>query len=112
MPIKKDKTNYEIEYKNHLRCPGCNRKTTGKNNYKNELNGKLTKTCDKCRLSVRKAHKKKPRTVEYKVPEVANVVIKILKLVDETTINEILDKNPDFKPVLEYVNSSDRYSHL
>ena len=42
---KKDNIDYTEEYKEHKRCPQCNRKTMGENDYKHFKNGKIVKTC-------------------------------------------------------------------
>jgi len=52
---------YNKEYLEHTRCRGCNRKTSGAEDFKNIRSGKMTKTCKVCRSSVYASLKKKPR---------------------------------------------------
>ena len=52
--------NYTLEYENHTRCPNCNRKTTGIDDFKNIRSNNIVKTCLKCRKSVYNSLRKRP----------------------------------------------------
>jgi hypothetical protein len=61
----KDAIDYNDEYKKHLRCPTCNRKSNGLDDFKSLKTGRKTKTCVKCRTSVYKSLKKIMEKPEY-----------------------------------------------
>ena len=111
---------YNTEYKNFLRCPSCNRKTNGENDFKSlKCNSKTVKTCNKCRISVRNSMKKKPeiyitrrreRRKKLKKPltQKQKIILfdKLIEQIDKKTLLEILEKNEEFEPILKkYINS-------
>jgi hypothetical protein len=96
MTIKTETIDYNMEYKEHKRCPNCNRKTTGIEQYQNIRGGGETKTCDKCRKAVYKSYKKKPRNNSR--PITMKDKIKVLKTILEgytpDNINSLIVSNP------------------
>lgn len=60
-PVKKHRPKYPEAYAQYLRCRGCNRHTSGPDEFKNIRSGKPTKTCSKCRANALAAWKKKPK---------------------------------------------------
>lgn len=54
----KEVIDYNKEYTDYLRCRNCNRKTTGKEDFKSQKSDIITKTCITCRKSVLKSVKK------------------------------------------------------
>lgn len=97
---------YNKEFSDHLRCPNCSRKTTGVAEYKNIKSGKVTKTCKKCRDSVYKSLKKKPR-IKHK-PITQKETIAFYKTLIDTIPSEVLKLHITLNP--ELVN--DRYKSL
>ena len=76
---KQDNIDYTQEYKDHKRCPQCNRKTMGENDYKHFKNNKTVKTCKLCRIGVINSYKKrpKPKTQKQRLQELENIINKI-----------------------------------
>ena len=66
----KEVIDYNKEYTDYLRCRNCNRKTTGKSDFKSQKSDIITKTCITCRKSVLKSVKKnnslKPKKLTLK----------------------------------------------
>ena len=94
---------YNKEYKEHLRCPNCNRKTAGIDDYKNIRSGKITKTCAKCRASVYKSYRKIPRIKKKKITmkekvELFNILIKDL---DKLEVEKFIENNPTYENILK-----------
>ena len=82
------------EYNNKIRCPSCNRKSNPETDYINEKNGKITKTCIKCRLSVKKSISKKPRISITQKKQIEGLK-KIINLIDKDYLHCII--NDDLK---------------
>ena len=53
--LQPDKIEENDDNNEFLRCKNCSRKTKGKEDFINKKNGNITKTCLKCRESVKKS---------------------------------------------------------
>lgn len=89
---------YAEEYKNKLRCPTCNKKTKGEEDYKNIKTGKITKTCNTCRSRVYASYNKIREPTQK---ETIEGLLQIIKNVEKTSLDKILDKNPDLKKYIK-----------
>ena len=87
--VKNEKVNYIEEYKEHKRCPACNRKTMGENDYKHYKTGKIVKTCKICRLGVMNSYKKRPKkqTQKERIEELENIIKNIEEQSENTDEN-------------------------
>jgi hypothetical protein len=96
---------YNEEYKEHKRCPNCNRKTAGIEDYKNIRSGNITRTCKKCRECVYKSFKKKPRFQKKKVTlkEIVGTFSDILEDMDKEQLKKIVEKHPEYRPSIEFL---------
>ena len=96
----KDAINYNQEYKEHKRCPTCNRKSEGVQDYKSKRSNKLTKTCLKCRASVLKSLKKKPQPRKPTQKETIEALYKILDCIDTKVIRDAIKDKHKLKPFI------------
>jgi hypothetical protein len=109
MTLKVEDIDYNKEYKEHKRCPNCNRKTAGEEQYKNIRSNKLTKTCDKCRSAVYKSYRKKPRVKpkRLKMKDKIDILKSLLGDTDNDKINELIEQHPDKEEYLKTFISDD-----
>jgi len=81
--LQPDKIEEKDEDTEFLRCKNCSRKTKGKEDFINKKNGNITKTCLKCRESVKKSLAKikaKHQPVKpLKLVDCCNSLFEILK---------------------------------
>jgi len=88
---------YNEEYKNKLRCPSCNRKTKGVEDYKSVKNNRIVKTCIKCRQSVINSNKKNKRPKKPTKNDYINGLRELINKFDEETLNKILEEDEKYK---------------
>jgi len=105
-PEIQDIESIENDENDFLRCRNCSRKTNGKQDYINKKNGKITKTCIKCRESVKKSLAKikaKHNPVKpLKLSDCVNSLMDILKRAD-VELDE--DEQAQFLKVLQKTSS-------
>ena len=93
------------ENRDFSRCNNCNRKTNGTQDYINKKNGKITKTCIKCRTSVKnslaKIKEKKKIEKPLKLSECVNTLLDMMKRAD-IELNE--EEQTEFIKVLNKIN--------
>lgn len=98
---------YNYEFDNHLRCPNCNRKTQGPENFKNKKTGDITRTCDKCRASVLASVKKNSKKYPKKRKPTNKCLLETSKLIISQIDSDILDNiilnNPHIQEHLKYL---------
>ena len=98
--IKKYDIDYNKEYKEHLRCPNCNRPTKGEEEYKNIRSNKITKTCIRCRTSVYKSFKKKPRK---KKPTQKETIAALYRIIDSIHEDVVKTAIKDKKDLIQFI---------
>lgn len=74
-----------------LKCPSCNRKTSGPEEYKNIRSGNITKTCQRCRASVRESLGKTTRKRPVTQREIFGILLKLYLGMNETMLASKLD---------------------
>jgi len=89
---------YLEEYQSKLRCPSCNKKTKGEEDYKNIKTGKITKTCNICRSRVYSSYNKIREPTQK---ETIEGLLSIIKNVEKTNLDKILNDNPDLKKYIK-----------
>jgi len=101
---KSCEVDYNLEYKNKLRCPTCHRKTKGEEDYRSLRGGgkKITKTCIKCRSSVIKSNRKSTKRRRPSKAEHIKGLKDIIYQVDDNLIDEIIKNNEDLQQYLTY----------
>jgi hypothetical protein len=92
--------NYNKEYKEHRRCPACNRKSNGVKDYQSKRSPKITKTCVKCRISVLKSLKKKPQPRKPTQKETIKALYDILNLIHNDVIKTAIKDKHKLKPFI------------
>ena len=94
---EKKTIDYNQEYKNHLRCPSCNRKTNGIEDYKSVRTNRTVKTCIKCRMSVINSNKKNIKPKKPTKNEYIEGLRELIYRFDKDTLNKILEENDKYK---------------
>jgi len=93
----KKKIDYNDEYKNHLRCPSCNRQCNGIEDFKSVRTNRTVKTCIKCRMSVINSNKKNVKPKKPTKKECVEGLRELIYRFDKDTLNKILEENDKYK---------------
>ena len=98
----REEIDYNKEYSEFLRCPNCNRRTSGIDDFKNVKTGRIVKTCIRCRECVGKSLRKKPR---IKVKAITNKErLEMCKLfltyLDADICKKIIEEHPEAERVI------------
>lgn len=97
---------YNAEYRMFMRCPTCNRKCDGIDDFRSIKTRRITKTCIKCRSSVYKSLKKIMDKPEYKAKKKLTlrqqlaVFKQVIDIVGLTTLTSRLNEHESLKTSL------------
>lgn len=102
-PEKNDNLTDERDF---TRCSNCSRKTQGKEDYINKKNGKITKTCLKCRESVKKSLAKiKQKHNPVKPLKLSDCVSSLMEIMKRADIELNEEEQSQFLKVLQKTNT-------